>query len=101
MNACDISRMLVLDMFISVFENCNQTSAYLPFKCPMKRFRCDMKDYVLNMRFNNLPAVPYGDYRVEFTVLKIQPYAIEERLSCLRFFGSTRPQLPANNKKRL
>ncbi|XP_039294341.1 uncharacterized protein LOC120353690 isoform X1 [Nilaparvata lugens] len=97
LKACDMVRTFVLDVFKSIAEHCNTT-----FACPIKRVRCDMKNYIIDMKVGNIPAIPYGDYRVEVTILKSLPYAIEETISCTRAFGAARPQslLQSKSKKK-
>ncbi|XP_039294342.1 uncharacterized protein LOC120353690 isoform X2 [Nilaparvata lugens] len=97
LKACDMVRTFVLEIFQSVAEHCNIT-----FACPIKRVRCDMKNYIIDMKVGNIPAIPYGDYRVEVTILKSLPYAIEETISCTRAFGAARPQslLQSKSKKK-
>ncbi|XP_039294343.1 uncharacterized protein LOC120353691 [Nilaparvata lugens] len=82
LKACDMVMTFGRDIFQSLADNCNETLV-----CPKKRTRCDLKDFIINFNFNNLPVMPYGDYRVEVILLKMLPYAMEEKISCLMVFG--------------
>ncbi|XP_039294344.1 uncharacterized protein LOC120353692 [Nilaparvata lugens] len=83
LKACDMVMTFGRDIFQTLADKCNET-----LQCPKKRTQCDLKNFIINFNLNNLPALPYGDYRLEAVVLKVLPYAIEERISCFRSFAS-------------
>ncbi|XP_039297316.1 uncharacterized protein LOC120354351 [Nilaparvata lugens] len=85
--ACDILSTFTLEIMESVFEHCNTT-----FECPMKRWTCEMKKWIVNVNFQNIPALPYGDYRLDWYGLRRLSLAKEETLFCIRIYGSVHPK---------
>ncbi|RZF44980.1 hypothetical protein LSTR_LSTR001941 [Laodelphax striatellus] len=58
------------------------------------KFTCEMKNWVLIYDFHNIPALPYGDYRVDTSIFKMRQYNRKELISCTRFYGVVSPKMP-------
>ncbi|XP_039282505.1 uncharacterized protein LOC120350979 [Nilaparvata lugens] len=63
------------------------------------KFTCVMKNWTVNYNFNNVPALPYGEYRVEGSFIKIHQYNRRELISCTRYYGIITPKMPKSPKK--
>ncbi|XP_039282496.1 uncharacterized protein LOC111058111 [Nilaparvata lugens] len=94
---CDLVRTFAMDIFLSVYDHCNQT-----YMCPTKRLNCEMKNWVVDYNLRNIPALPYGDYRCDIIILKIQQFKKPELFSCLRTHGTVTPKMeiqPTTNQR--
>ncbi|XP_039299845.1 uncharacterized protein LOC120355482 [Nilaparvata lugens] len=87
LKACDLATIFFKDVVLLAAHHCN-----VSFVCPRERVQCHFKDFIVILKLNNMPGIPYGDYRVQFTILRSLPYAIEERISCIRMYGAVKEQ---------
>ncbi|XP_039299856.1 uncharacterized protein LOC120355486 [Nilaparvata lugens] len=87
LKACDVATIFFKDVVLSAAHYCN-----ISFVCPRERVQCHFKDLIFNLKLNNMPGIPYGDYWVEFTALRTLPYALEERIACIRMYGAVKKQ---------
>ncbi|XP_039282500.1 uncharacterized protein LOC120350977 [Nilaparvata lugens] len=94
MKACEMARKFGMEINTSVLNHCNQT-----FYCPRERFTCVMKNWTVNYNFNNVPALPYGEYRLEMSFIKMHQYNRKELISCTRYYGIITPKMPKSPKK--
>ncbi|XP_039282497.1 uncharacterized protein LOC120350975 [Nilaparvata lugens] len=96
MKACEMARKFGMEIIASIFDHCNQT---LQFYCPMERFTCVMKNWTVNYNFNNVPALPYGEYRLEASAIRMHENNRRELISCTRMYGLVTPIIPKPQKK--
>ncbi|XP_039291571.1 uncharacterized protein LOC120353079 [Nilaparvata lugens] len=94
MKVCEIVQKFGMKVIESVFEHCNISG-----ECPLKRVTCEMKNWLVNYNIENIPALPYGEYRADASFMKIHQYNRKELISCTRVYGSVTPKIPTIQKK--
>ncbi|XP_039283361.1 uncharacterized protein LOC120351162 [Nilaparvata lugens] len=94
LEACDFIYNFGRNIVKSIDKHCNIT-----YECPHKKFTCEMKNWVVNYDFVNVPALPYGEYRLDGSLLKLDQYNRRELISCARFYGFVTPKKPQFQKK--
>ncbi|XP_039282498.1 uncharacterized protein LOC120350976 [Nilaparvata lugens] len=94
MKACEMARKFGMEIIASILDHCNGT-----FYCPRERFTCVMKNWTVNYNINNVPALPYGEYRLEASIIKVHQNYRRELISCTRIYGLITPKMPKSPKK--
>ncbi|RZF44979.1 hypothetical protein LSTR_LSTR001940 [Laodelphax striatellus] len=88
MKSCDIIRKFGRIPAMSVYKHCNRT-----FKCPDKSFTCKLDNWIMDYSLQNIPALPYGEYKLDLLLIKIKPFGKRELISCVRFHGIITPKI--------
>ncbi|XP_039280271.1 uncharacterized protein LOC120350539 [Nilaparvata lugens] len=91
---CDLFNKFAKEIAKSVYEHCNLT-----YKCPHKKHTCEMKNWLVNFNVHDIPALPYGEYRIDGSLLKIHQYKRKELISCVRSYALITPKKPVIQKK--
>ncbi|XP_039282503.1 uncharacterized protein LOC120350978 isoform X2 [Nilaparvata lugens] len=90
---CELLRTFGMAIVNSICEHCNHT-----FECPCKRFTCEMNKWVFVYDFEKVPALPYGEYRLDVIAFKLSKRLKKEMISCTRFYGVATPKRPKSPK---
>ncbi|XP_039283269.1 uncharacterized protein LOC120351143 [Nilaparvata lugens] len=87
LKACDFILKFGKNIVESLIENCDST-----YVCPMKRNTCELKNWTISHDFIDIPALPYGEYRLDLSLLEVLQDNKKQLISCVRFYGTITPK---------